>query len=62
MKTLNREDIDKVDPKFRDMVLEAWKNGEDVPYAVTYLSSRPLTEKELEWANKIIKEYNIKDE
>jgi hypothetical protein len=52
MKLLDRKDIDKVRPKFQPLVLEAWKNGEDVPYGVTYLSDAPLTEKDIEWAKK----------
>jgi hypothetical protein len=62
MNILKKEDIDKVDPKFRDMVLDAWKNGEEVPYGVVYLSSEPPTEEEMAWANWIVKKYKIKDE
>ena len=62
MNILKKEDIDKVRPKFRDMVLDAWKRGEEVPYGVTYLSNEPPTKEDMEWANKIIKENNIKDE
>jgi hypothetical protein len=62
MKTLKKEDIDKVDPKFRNMVLDVWKNGEEVPYGVVYLSSEPPTEEEMAWVNWIVKKYKIKDE
>lgn len=62
MNILKREDIDKVRPKFKNMVLDAWNRGEDVPCGVIYLSDEPPTKEDMEWANKIIKKNNIKDE
>jgi hypothetical protein len=49
MELLKREEVDKVDPKFRPMVIEAFDKGEEVPYSVVYLSSEPITEKDIEW-------------
>jgi hypothetical protein len=53
MKTLEREDINKVRPKFRQLVLDAWKKGEEVPYGVIYLSDAPLTEEDIAWARSL---------
>ncbi len=61
MKTLNKSDINLVRPKFRKMVELAWECGEDVPYGIVYLDDSPLTEDDIRWATKIVKEHNIKD-
>ncbi len=61
MKLLQREDIDKVRPKFRDSVLEAWDRGEDVPYGVIYLSDAPLTQEDIDWAHRVIKNFESDD-
>jgi hypothetical protein len=47
MKILQKNDLNKVAPKFRKMVVEAWNKGEDVPWGVTLLSDKPLSSKEL---------------
>jgi len=57
MKALQKEDIDKVAPKFRPMVLEAWNRGEEVPESVTLLSDSPLTKEDIRWAKAIIDEH-----
>jgi hypothetical protein len=57
MKILLKEDLCKVAPKFRNMVIEAWARGEDVPYAVTHLSDAPLTERDIERGHQLIKQY-----
>lgn len=55
-KFLSREDLEKVEPQFREMVEEAWENGEDVPYGVIFLSNRPLTEREKARGAEILRE------
>ena len=52
MKILKRSQLKLVDKKFQPMVVEAWKNGEDVPWGVTLISSRKPTQKEIDWAKK----------
>ena len=61
MKILKREDIDKVDPKFRQMVLDAWEKGEEVPAGVALLSSAPLNEQDLAFVEKHAKELSEMD-
>lgn len=61
MKLLTKEDIDKVRPKFRQMVISAWDRGEDVPYDIVNLSDAPLSEKDIEWAKQLCKDFKIKD-
>lgn len=56
MKILQREDIDQVRPKFRQLVLDAWKKGEEVPHGVVYLSDAPPTKKDIEWAKSLMLE------
>ena len=60
-KLLQREDINLVKPKFRDIVIEAWNNGEDVPYGVIYLDDRDPTEEEIDHIRQLIKEGKITD-
>jgi hypothetical protein len=61
MKLLEKKDINLVKPKFKDMVLDAWKRKEDVPYGVIYLSDAPLTRKEIKRAKEVIKQFSIKN-
>jgi hypothetical protein len=62
MKVLLREDLDKVKPKFRQMVQTAWERGEEVPYGVIYLSDAKLTEADIKWANKLVSDGKITDD
>jgi len=52
---LSTSDLDKVAPKFRQMVLDAWAKGEAVPYGVIYLSDRPPTPEEIEFSKELEK-------
>ncbi len=61
MRLLQKQDIDKVRPKFRQMVLDAWKKGEQVPYSVICLSDEVPTEEDIEWAQKLIDKGLIND-
>lgn len=60
MKHLQRGDIDKVRPKFRPMVRDAWNNGEQVPYSIIHLSDEPLTKSDIDCAKKLAKKYKWK--
>lgn len=58
MKYLQKKDINEVDPFWRKTVKEAWKNGEDVPHGVIYLTNpktTPLTKDDIEWSRKLAK-------
>lgn len=57
MKTLNREDIEKVRPRFRPMVLKAWENGEEVPESLTLISDSPLTIWEIQRGIELAKQW-----
>ncbi len=58
-KILKRNELKLVDPKFRNIVLDAWKKGERVPYGVVYLSSKKPTKKDIERAKEIISELDF---
>lgn len=58
---LQEKDLDKVAHRFRDMVLEAWKRGEDIPYSIINLSDKNITQKELDRVDEIVKFYNLED-
>ena len=60
MKLLEKKDIDIVNPKFRQMVLDAWGRGEGVPYGVIHLSESPITRKDAMRAREMLKQYNQK--
>ena len=61
MKILKKNQLKLVKPKFRKMVKIAWKNGEDVPFGVTMLSSAPVNKKDLDWVKQLVKEGKILD-
>jgi len=58
MKILQKEDLNKVDVKFRHAVSDAWNKGEDVPYSVIYLSSELPSEKVIKRTQELIKKHN----
>lgn len=57
MKILQRSDLDKVRPKFRNTVLKAWENNEEVPYVVTLLSSEEPTDADIAHAKELCAKY-----
>lgn len=59
---LQRKDLDKVKPKFRKMVQDAWDSGESVPYSVIYLSDAPLSKSDIKWAKNLIKTHKLDDD
>ena len=61
MKYLKKSDLNLVKPKFRQKVLDAWAAGEQVPHSVIYLSDAPPTQKDIDYAKKLIKQHKIND-
>lgn len=61
MRLLKKEEIELVKPKFKQMVLDAWKRGEGVPYGIILLDDTPITRKDAQRARELIKQYKIKD-
>lgn len=61
-KFLEKSDINLVAKKFRSIVQAAFDRGEKIPYDVVLLSDKPVTEKEIEWVNRLVKEGKITDE
>lgn len=53
---LQRDELHLVDPAIRPIVEAAWANGEDVPFGVTYVTVRELTEHEQQHALEIARE------
>lgn len=62
MKFLDRKDIDKVRPKFRKMVEDAWNQGEQVPYSVTCLSDKPFSQKQIQRFQEIARSLSLSEE
>ncbi len=61
MKILQKDQLDLVRPKFREMVQKAWNNNEDVPYGVVLLSDEPPTEEDIARVKELIKNHKIED-
>jgi len=62
-KCLQQKDLKKVKPKFRKMVLDTWKRGENVPYGVTYLSDAPISKEDEQWLQVLVKNlHELNDE
>lgn len=59
MKLLKKEEIELVNPKFRQLVLDAWKRGEGVPYGIVNLSEAPITRKDAQKARDLIKQVKL---
>lgn len=52
MKNLEKHELELVNPKFRQMVQEAWNRGEDILSEVIYLSDDPITDDDIKWAKQ----------
>lgn len=60
MRILKRSELDKVAPKFRQMVVDSWDRGEIVPWGVVLLSDQPLTKKDVLRAGEIARRLKLK--
>lgn len=54
MKYLQKNEINLVHPKFRKLILDAWKGNEKVPYGVVYLTYNKPSKKDIKIVKKII--------
>lgn len=61
MKLLQKSELHLVKPKFQQMVLDAWKRKESVPYGVIHLSDVPVTRREIKRAKEIVKQFNLNE-
>jgi hypothetical protein len=55
MRYLKKDELNLVHPKFKEMILDAWKSNEKVPYVVIYLTYRKPSKADIEITKKIIK-------
>jgi hypothetical protein len=60
MRFLKRNELNLVDSQFRDLVLEAWRNKEKVPYGIIHLTSRKPNEVDILKTKQLIKKLNLK--
>ena len=54
---LQRHELEEVDPDFRQMVVKAWANQENVPYEITTLSSIGMTQEDIQCAKELFEFY-----
>ena len=57
MRLLEKTEINLVNPKFRQAVLDAWNRGEGVPYSITLLSETKPTRKDIKRAKELMMQY-----
>lgn len=60
MSLLQKDQIHLVNPRFREMVINAWSNNEDVPFGVIFLSDYIPTETDSCKVRELILKYKWK--
>lgn len=53
MNFLRKDQLHLVTSKFRPMVIDMWKNGENVPIGVTFLSDKVPSDKDTKRAREL---------